>query len=181
MPLAARCTDLMSRKSPSKISAPSARSASARSSIVRTKARTGTPRLSSISETCRPVLPCRPPAAEGTRTGFGMKGPRFSVDDGNGTNQYHMGWSMVLFGTKTRDREGHEKVNEAACRLRGAAPGPCAHPGSGLLGVHGARLCRDVDAGDRNARPGLQARALCRIRQQAGHAGGLHPGAGGTP
>ena len=32
-----------------------------------TKARTGTPRASSNSETCRPVLPCVPPAAEVTR------------------------------------------------------------------------------------------------------------------
>jgi len=29
-------------------------------------------RLSSISDTCRPVLPCLPPAAEVTRTGFAM-------------------------------------------------------------------------------------------------------------
>src|SRR5215468_2822181 len=160
----------MSRKSPSKISAPSARSWLARSSMVRTKARTATPRLSSISETCRPVLPCRPPAAEVTRTGFVMGGSRVSVDGGNGTNWYHMIWSMVLTGTKSRERDGHEKVSEAAGRPRSTEPGPRADPGSGVLGLHGARLCRNLDAGDRHACPRLQARALCRVRQQAGHA-----------
>src|SRR5260370_11100197 len=65
----------MSMKSPSNISAPSARSCSERSSILWTKARTGIPRLSSILDTCRPVLPCLPPAAEVTRTGFAMGPP----------------------------------------------------------------------------------------------------------
>src|SRR5215472_12490315 len=65
----------MSRKSPWTISAPSARSRSDRSSIVWTKARTGTPRASSLSDTCRPVLPCLPPAADVTRMGFVMASP----------------------------------------------------------------------------------------------------------
>src|SRR4029450_2769306 len=108
--------------------------------MVRTKARTGTPRLSSISEMCRPVLPCRPPAAEVTRTGFVMRGSRVSVDGGDGTHWYHMIWSRVLIGTKSRERDGHEKVSQTAGRARRTEPGPRADPGSGVLGVHGARL-----------------------------------------
>src|SRR5215831_17571453 len=65
----------ISRKSPWTISAPSARRCSDRSSIVWTKARTGTPRASSFSDTCRPVLPCLPPAADVTRMGFVMAIP----------------------------------------------------------------------------------------------------------
>jgi hypothetical protein len=80
-----------------------------------TSARTGTPRLSSISETCRPVLPWRPPAAEVTRTGFVMADTPgfagFAVDTGDGTNRYHMIWSMVPNGTKSRHGDGHEKVS----------------------------------------------------------------------
>src|SRR5260370_7293974 len=72
VPCTARCTERTSRKSPSNISAPSARRCSERSSILWTKARTGIPRLSSISDTCRPVLPSLPPAPEVTRTGFPM-------------------------------------------------------------------------------------------------------------
>src|SRR6516162_328864 len=70
----------MSRKSPWTISAPSAARRSDRSSIVWTKARTGTPRASSISDTCRPVLPCLPPAADVTRMGFVMAVP-LGLDD----------------------------------------------------------------------------------------------------
>src|SRR6266567_2660815 len=55
------------------ISAPSDFRRSERSSIWRTKARTRTPRSSSISETCRPVRPWVPPAAEVTRIVFVMR------------------------------------------------------------------------------------------------------------
>src|SRR4029450_2235094 len=123
--------------------------------MVRTKARTGTPRLSSISETCRPVLPCRPPAAEVTSTGFVMGGSRVSVDGGNGTSWYHMIRSMVLIGTKSRECDGPQKVSKGAGRLRSTEPGPRADPGSGVLGLHGARLRRNLDAGNRHARPRL--------------------------
>src|SRR5258705_7876154 len=62
------------------------------------------PRLSSISATCRPVLPCRPPAAEVTRTGFAMAKSPCTGCCGEvpcGTNRSE---GMVPYGTKVKGR-----------------------------------------------------------------------------
>src|SRR5436190_6655121 len=63
---------------------------------------------------------------------------------------------MVLSSTKSRDHNGHEKVSKAACRPARGEPGPRADPGSGVLGVHGMRFCRYLDARNRHTRPRFQ-------------------------
>ena len=83
-----------------------------------------------------------------------------------------------MYGTCRYQVKGREwRLNKTVKPARGGRlteRRPRAHPGGGVFGLHRARLCRDLDARDRNPRAGLQARALCAVRQQAGDAGRLH-------
>src|SRR5258705_1066291 len=117
----------MSRKSPSNISAPSACSWSERWSILATNVRTGIPALSSISDPCRPVLPCLPPAAEVTRTGFAMAMGSFTfcsglVPCGTGClRTYGTVWYRVkgnMMATRSTSKVRGEAADETPARER---------------------------------------------------------------
>src|SRR3954470_8382576 len=170
-------TDLTSRKSPWNISAPSARNLSDRSSIWRTKARTGTPRASSFSATCRPVLPCVPPAAEVTRTSglaIVMTPCAFRPRQvPSGTTASKVWYRLV---PSQGEIDGDEIDEKTADGSPGRNLGPAAHPRRCLRGVQGRRLRGDQHAGDCDARAGLEARALRVGWQQAGNARGVYPG-----
>src|SRR4051812_11424844 len=160
-----------SRKSPTKISAPRDFRRSERSSIWRTKARTRTPRSSSISATCRPVLPWAPPAAEVTRNVLVMT----TILYREGAFWYRLVPSSSTYGTdqyqvkrKTDANEsGEETARGRRRRHRGAETDPWCRP----FGVHGGRLRANQHAGYRDTGPRFEARALCAVRQQGGDAG----------
>ena len=85
---------------------------------------------------------------------------------------------MVLAGTKSRDDDGNKARAKAGSIGRSRRDGSGPHPGGGVRGIYGTRLRGDLDAGNRDPRAGLQARALCAVRQQAGDADRLHRRAG---
>src|SRR6266480_336631 len=171
---AACSTDRTSRKSPTKISAPSDFRRSERSSIWRTNARTRAPRSSSIPETCRPVLPWVPPAAEVTRTVFVIT----TILYHHSLCWYHLVPCDSIYGTDRyqvkRKNDADESKDEAARAGSRSDCGPEADCRRGPFGVHGGRLCADQHAGDCDARARFETRALCVIRQQGSDAGRMH-------
>src|SRR5206468_3338090 len=123
---------------------------SERSSIWRTKARTRAPRSSSISETCRPVLPWVPPAAEVTRIGFVMATILyFGVHFGTLRYRIKMWYRMVPSQVR---KSGDESKVEGARGGNRRDRRPEADRRRGPFGVHGGRLRADQHAGDRDAR-----------------------------
>ena len=84
---------------------------------------------------------------------------------------------MVPSGTKSRGSSAkNRRASPRPITPRRSGAPPAQHPGGGLSRAGRARLCRRQHARDRHPCTRLQARALCRVRQQERHPAGADRG-----